>query len=316
MRKKNLKSIVVLLIIMLCMNTFSINGRAATDKYIVTGSKIMYVDDCSRLCFYKDANDGTEGIIESGVKWKVSNSKIASVNKEGIIIAKKTGKTTVTGSYKGHKASIKITIKKKQLNFKDLYIPLNRSDSLTVLGGDTIIKSITTSNQECLEIQDAVGSAYVEVVGKKLGTTKVKLITEGDNKEYTANVTVIDPLELTITNVNRRTVKGMAVLDFTLRNDSNHTISTCNKIGAFGDVYGFSVCSLESNAVIEPGKMKKLTILSDLAVKDFGKDVLKDMAIGLNVKYQGHDYGMWFDNKNEKISDVFMGGFVMSDMYN
>ena len=314
-KKANLRIIAVAIIMLFGMNIFSYSGEAATVKYVVTGMSIMYVGDTSNVSFYKDSDDETAGIIETGVKWKVSNSNIATIDNDGIIIAKEKGTVTVTGTYKGHKATRKITIKSKQLNHKDLHIPLNRTEYLTVLGGSNGIKNIKVSNKECLSIEADPGTTHVEIVAKKKGTTKVTLVTEEDNKEYTVNVTVIDPLELTITKVTRRTVKGEAVLDFTLRNDSKHTISTYKKIGALGDDYGSSVLPMKSDAVIQPGKSKTLTILSELSVKTYGKDVLKGMIVSLNVKYEGHVYGIWFDHENKKINSVSMSPFKFNSMY-
>lgn len=49
----------------------------------------------------------------SEYKWKSSNKKIASVNRQGIVTARKTGKVTITGTGKKRSFSCELTVKKK-----------------------------------------------------------------------------------------------------------------------------------------------------------------------------------------------------------
>ncbi|WP_310605107.1 hypothetical protein [Anaerosporobacter sp.] len=176
------------------------------------------------------------------------------------------------------------------------------------MGGENIVESYTMTNKSCVSLT-GLDSTDITIKAEKKGTSTLTLVTKGDNKKYTVNITVVDPLKLTVTNVTRKTVNGKATLNFTLRNDSKHAISTSKKTGAIGDSYGLSIYPLKSDATIQPGKSKTLTILTELSVKTYGKNVLSGMSPGLNVKYEGHVYAVWFDKNGGEIQSIYLNPF-------
>lgn len=49
------------------------------------------------------------------VKWRSSNAKIASVNKNGVVRGKRAGKAKITGYLNGKRYVCRVTVKKKKI---------------------------------------------------------------------------------------------------------------------------------------------------------------------------------------------------------
>lgn len=285
-------------------------GMASVVKYRIVGENILYVDDEAFYSFFRFTNEENVELIDSGVKWTSSDKKIAVIDKYGIVIAKKRGNVKISGSYKGNKVSFTISIKDKQLNFKNVSVPLNQTVDLRVLGGEqNFIKDVKATNSKCIEMGDYSNSTSVELKAVQKGSTKLTLITAKDNKKYTTNIKVIDPLLLDISNLKREKLNGKAVMSFTLHNNSTYIISSDKKIGALGDEFGYCVCYLKSNVTIKPGESKRVTIISDYSIKEKGMDRIKDMSPGMNIKYGDTVYAVWFDTTTMKMDTFYMVPF-------
>lgn len=121
--------------------TISILGGSSATMYKLESMKMS-------LCI----NDGKYAIIDyndikyvtSGVTWTSSNTKIATVNKKsGLVKAKKEGKCTITGKYRGHNYKCKVTVKKPYINYKNWEMGIGE--------------------EMCLKLNDGASNGYFDV---------------------------------------------------------------------------------------------------------------------------------------------------------
>lgn len=85
-----------------------------TDAILVKGQKV------DLFLYDKNSIADNEGAVLPipGVRWKSSNKKVASVNSNGTVKAKKAGKATITGTYAGKTYSCKIKVYKSRSSSK------------------------------------------------------------------------------------------------------------------------------------------------------------------------------------------------------
>ena len=104
------------------ITAYGSSGKKATCKITVTGAKVTKVTISGK----NSRKVGAEQTLKVSVKpsnaenkkvsWKSSNTKVATVDKDGVVKAKKAGTVTITATAKDgskKKATFKITVKKK-----------------------------------------------------------------------------------------------------------------------------------------------------------------------------------------------------------
>lgn len=106
-------------------------------------------------------------------KWSSSNSKIASVDKKGVVTAKKVGKATVTAVRNG--VSMKCTVTVKTPKFQKTSLALQRGDKekLKINGGTGTVKWKSSATSIATVSKSGV------VTAKKLGKTTVTAVVNG-----------------------------------------------------------------------------------------------------------------------------------------
>lgn len=104
--KKHMMTGMLIIALCICMCQ-SATGKAAPLK--LCKKNITLTKGCKYTLRIKGAKGG------KSVKWSSCNKKIACVNKNGVITAKKKGCTTVTAKVKNKKLCCKITVKAKKL---------------------------------------------------------------------------------------------------------------------------------------------------------------------------------------------------------
>ena len=108
----------------------------------------------------------------ANVTWSVANSKVASVSSSGCVIAKKSGKTTVTARYTKngavYKDSCTVYVNKPYIS-GSTYLYITEKKKLRVYNNGTKKPHWSSSNKKVAVIN---GSGYV--TGKKAGRTTIK----------------------------------------------------------------------------------------------------------------------------------------------
>jgi hypothetical protein len=88
------------------------------------------------------------GLKANKVKWASSNKKIATVNKNGVVKGISKGKTKITGTYKGIKFIINLTVNKSETSSKSLKIIKKGDYTIEVCS----INKSTYANQKCVDM--------------------------------------------------------------------------------------------------------------------------------------------------------------------
>lgn len=169
--------------------------QPVTGVKFATSSKTMYVGQKSTFTYTISPSNATD----KGVSFKSSNKKIATVDSNGKVTAKKKGSckiyvTTDDGSFK---ATIKVKVVKKvdvtgvKLNYSSKTV--NKGKTLTL---KATIKPSNASNQKVTWESSDTSIATVNtngvVTAKKGGTVTIKCTTKDKKKVATCKVTVYE----------------------------------------------------------------------------------------------------------------------------
>lgn len=131
--KKILYSIITIMLVLSVMvcgtNT---TAYAATKSISVkTNKSTLYIlDSANNKAKLTVTYNGKN--VTKAAKYKSSNSKIAKVNKNGVVTAVKPGTVKITTKYKGKSRTTKITIKKAKLSLNKKTVELNRGQKFTL----------------------------------------------------------------------------------------------------------------------------------------------------------------------------------------
>lgn len=163
-------------------------GKVVTKSLSVSDKKLTLVKGKSdKLTVKRNPVSATEKIT-----WSSSNSKIASVDKNGKVSAKKAGTATITAkSSNGKKASCKVTVKNPT-------VTLSRKSATVLVGKTTTIKvkstypSKETVTYKSSNTKVATVDKKGKVTGKKAGTATITVTSKSKGKA-TFKVTVKKP---------------------------------------------------------------------------------------------------------------------------
>lgn len=131
--KKILYSIITIMLVLSVMVCGTNTTAYAATKSIsvkTTKSTLYILDSANNKAKITTTYNGKN--VTKAAKYKSSNSKIAKVNKNGVVTAVRPGTVKITTKYKSKSRTTKITIKKAKLSLNKKTVELNRGQKFTL----------------------------------------------------------------------------------------------------------------------------------------------------------------------------------------
>ena len=188
--KKIFKSIITIMLVMSVMvcNSGTTAYAATKSISVKTTKSILYIMDSANNKSRLTTTYNGKNVTKSA-KYRSSNSKIAKVNKNGVVTAVKPGTVKITTKYKGKTKTTKVTIKKAKLSLNKKTIELSTGQKFTLkaFGNKS---GISNKNVKWTSSNSSVAAINKNGVltTKKSGTTTISCKTTIG--KVTAKVTV------------------------------------------------------------------------------------------------------------------------------
>lgn len=130
--KKILYSIITIMLVlsvMVCGTNTTAYAATKSIRVKTTKSTLYILDSANNKAKLTVTYNGKN--VTKAAKYKSSNSKIAKVNKNGVVTAVRPGTVKITAKYKGKSRSTKITIKKAKLSLNKKSLQLTTGQKFT-----------------------------------------------------------------------------------------------------------------------------------------------------------------------------------------
>ena len=131
--KKFFKSIITIMLVlsvMVCGTNTTAYAATKSIRVKTTKSTLYILDSTNNKAKLTVTYNGKN--VTKAAKYKSSNSKIAKVNKNGVVTAVRPGTVKITAKYKGKSRTTKVTIKKAKLSLNKKTVELNRGQKFTL----------------------------------------------------------------------------------------------------------------------------------------------------------------------------------------
>lgn len=125
-----LMAVMLVLSVMVCGTNTTAYAATKSISVKTTKSTLYILDSANNKAKLTVTYNGKN--ITKAAKYKSSNSKIANVNKNGVVTAVRPGTVKITTKYKGKSRTTKVTIKKAKLSLNKKTVELNRGQKFTL----------------------------------------------------------------------------------------------------------------------------------------------------------------------------------------
>ncbi len=171
-----------------CRITGKVSGGEASCKITVQKTNITL--SAATITMENGASAILKGQTSnrSAITWKSQKSSIATIDKQGKIVAKKVGETTITATADGTKATCHVTVKKPKVTLSQTSASLYHGQTLTLAARVSSGRRVTWKSRK-----SSVASVNTRgvVTAKKHGTAKIRATVDGVTKE--CEITVKSP---------------------------------------------------------------------------------------------------------------------------
>lgn len=171
-----LMAVMLVLSVMVCGTNSTVYAATKSIRVKTTKSTLYILDSANNKAKLTVTYNGKN--VTKVAKYKSSNSKIAKVNKNGVVTAVRPGTVKITAKYKGKSKTTKIAIKKAKLslNKKSLQLTTGQKFTLKAFANKSGIsnKNIkwTSSNSNIVSV-----NKNGVLITKKKGTTTISCKT-------------------------------------------------------------------------------------------------------------------------------------------
>lgn len=125
-----LMAVMLVLSVMVCGTNSTVYAATKSIRVKTTKSTLYILDSANNKAKLTVTYNGKN--VTKVAKYKSSNSKIAKVNKNGVVTAVRPGTVKITAKYKGKSKTTKVTIKKAKLSLNKKTIELSRGQKFTL----------------------------------------------------------------------------------------------------------------------------------------------------------------------------------------
>ncbi|MDO7906826.1 Ig-like domain-containing protein [Paenibacillus sp. JX-17] len=201
--------------------TIQIPVSVEVAQYLDLGTEevALKTDGTKELKLQATYIDGSKEDVTAKASWTSSNGNIAFVSDKGIITAHETGEATITASYGGKTATVKVAVNvpvKMSLSAKSISLDVDKQMQINLIaeyedGREENVSSQakwTSSSDKVVEVEDGL------LTGIAMGNATVTTEFNGKKLTATVKVGIVDKLEAS-TKVLYLSVKDKAAITLT-----------------------------------------------------------------------------------------------------